>query len=123
MIKRSQSGTGDWAVSGGTSENDTVSGMGINSLDEVVIAASLSASGTRLQGDDPLRRHRCGACWHHEQQYVDRPARGQHPERYAFDLTVNMSDEAIMVGGFGGSITQGGTPSHDRRHRRDGLRI
>ncbi len=45
VIKRSQSGSGDWAVSGGSSENDSISGMGINSLDEVIVAASLSEIG------------------------------------------------------------------------------
>ena len=110
VIKRSQSGTGDWAVSGGTSENDTVSGMGINSLDEVVIAASLSASGTFgskatiLSGgtDAVLAGITSSGTW----DWAQRVASTQND--YAFDLAVNMSDEAIMVGGFGGSITQGG---------------
>ena len=110
VIKRSQSGTGDWAVSGGTSENDTVSGMGVNSLDEVVIAATLEASGTFgtkatiLSGgsDAVLAGITSSGTW----DWAQRVASTQ--DDYAFDLAVNMSDEAIMVGGFAGSITQGG---------------
>lgn len=109
VIKRSASGTGGWAVSGGSSENDTVSGLGINSNDEVVIAATLSASGTFgskatiLSGgsDAVLAGLTSSGSW----DWAQRLASTQN--EYAFDLTVNMTDEAILVGGFGGSITQG----------------
>lgn len=110
VIKRASGGSGDWAVSAGSSENDTVAGLGINSNDEVVIATTLSASGTfgskttLLSGgsDVVLAGITSSGSW----DWAQRLASTQND--YAFDLTVNMTDEAILVGGFGGSISQGG---------------
>lgn len=109
VLKRSASGSGDWAVSGGSSENDTISGLGITSMDEVVVSATMSASGTfgskvtLLSGgtDAVLMGITSSGSW----DWAQRIASTQND--YAFGLTVNSTDEAIMVGGFGGTISQG----------------
>jgi len=110
VMQMPASGSGGWITSAGSSENDSVSGMGVTSTNDLVLATTMSASSTFGSksvllhgGSDAVLAGLSGSgVWTWAQRV------STTSNDYAFDLAVNMSDEAIMVGGFGGTLNIAG---------------
>ena len=110
VYKKTASGTGGWIKSAGSSENDSVYGMGVTSTDELIIATTMSATATfgakstlsHGGSDAVLAGMSSSGTW----EWAQRVSTTSND--YAFDLAVNMSDEAIMAGGFGATLSMSG---------------